>query len=337
MPSINQCKEIIKSITFNNPKAVVCVLGKPGMGKSDSQMQVAEEYVDGDMSRVLRVHINNHDVVDFTGVPQVVDGLTKFAPTEMFHRFRTGTGKGVIILEEVPQSSVAHQTWCAGFSLERETPTFELDDEVIIMMNGNRAQDKSGAKQMLKHLEDRLYLLECETSLDDWTDWALENDVPTEMIAFMRLRPDLLNNFDPQQKINATQRSWSQLAFDVPMNMPRDLYLYACEGKVGEGPAAEWVSAKDLMDKMPSPDFIRAQPEKAEIPSEPAVKFAVSTALATSTTEDNFSRTMEYVDRMPKEFQMVYVNDAIKKHAELQQTRDFIQWAVKNKDIFMGE
>jgi hypothetical protein len=39
---------------------------------------------------------------------------------------------------------------------------------------------------------------------------------------------------------------------------------------------------------------------------------------------------------MPKEFQMVYVTDVLRLNPELQQTTDFINWAVANKDIFMG-
>ena len=54
-----------------------------------------------------------------------------------------------------------------------------------------------------------------------------------------------------------------------------------------------------------------------------------------STTPDLFSRDMKYISRMPKEFQMVYVTDALRLHADLAQTKDFIDWAIKNKDIFI--
>jgi hypothetical protein len=45
---------------------------------------------------------------------------------------------------------------------------------------------------------------------------------------------------------------------------------------------------------------------------------------------------MKYISRMPKEFQMVYVTDALRLHVDLAQTKDFIDWAIKNKDIFVG-
>lgn len=220
--------------------------------------------------------------------------------------------------------------------LERETPTFKLDDEVRIIVTGNRAEDKAGAKALLTHLSNRMYEFEMETSLDDWCEWAMANDVDHMGIAFLRLRPQLLNDFDANRSVNPTQRAWTQLFREVPKELPTDLYLYAAQGKVGEGAAAEWVAARDLMTKMPSVDVIRMHPANTEVPDEPAVKYAVATALSMTTTPDAFERDMQYVARMPKEFQMVYVTDALRLNPTLFQTKQFIDWSIKNKDIFMG-
>jgi len=47
---------------------------------------------------------------------------------------------------------------------------------------------------------------------------------------------------------------------------------------------------------------------------------------------------MEYMTRMKTEFQMVYVTDTLRLNPDLQQTKDFIQWATSSniKDIFLG-
>jgi hypothetical protein len=335
MPSINQVIDATTSILKKAPKAVPFFKGKPGMGKSDACIEVGRQ-LGIEEDRILVVHVNNHDVVDFTGVPSVTDGQTQFNPTEMFYQFREGTGAGLIVLEELPQSSIHHQTWAAGFLLERTTPTFKLDDEVRFLVTGNRVEDRAGAKQLLSHLSNRMYEFEMETSLDDWCEWAMTNGVDPIGIAFIRLRPQLLNDFDANRSVNPTQRAWTQLFTEVPRDLPTDLYMYSCQAKVGEGAAAEWVAAKDLMNKMPSIDSIRLSPDKIEIPEEPAVKYAIATALSMSTEPDAFSRDMIYISRMPKEFQMVYVQDALRLHPKLQQTKDFIDWALHNKDIFMG-
>ena len=335
MPSINQAKAIVTSVQQQAPEEAFMLHGVPGSGKSDASTQTGAA-LGIPKDRTLVVHVNNHDVVDFTGVPSVVDGQTIFNPTDMFYKFRDGTGAGLIVLEELAQSSHHHQTWAAGFVLERETPTFKLDPQVRIIATGNRAEDRSGAKPLLAHLNDRFFHIDVETSLDDWCEWAMDNDVNPLGIAFLRLRPELLNDFDPSRRSNPTQRSWTKLFKAIPDDLPTDLYLYACEGKVGEGAAAEWVAARDMMHKMPSIDAIRLKPDTMEVPEEPAVRFAVATALSMSTQADAFTRDMKYISRMPKEFQMVYVTDALRLHPDLQQTKDFIDWAIKNKDIFMG-
>jgi hypothetical protein len=112
--------------------------------------------------------------------------------------------------------------------------------------------------------------------------------------------------------------------------------MMACEAKVGEGAAAEWCAARTLMDKMPSVDSIRLSPDKVEVPDEPAVMYAVATALSMTTEPDAFERDMVYIARMPKEFQMVYITDTLRLHPKLVQTKEFIAWSVENKDIFMG-
>ena len=113
MPSINQVVEVATKILQKSPSAVPFFRGKPGMGKSDACIQVGYN-LNLEDDRILVVHVNNHDVVDFTGVPSVTDGQTQFNPTEMFYKFREGTGAGLIILEELPQSSIHHQTLSRG-------------------------------------------------------------------------------------------------------------------------------------------------------------------------------------------------------------------------------
>ena len=335
MPSINQVVSVATQILRKSPKAVPFFKGKPGMGKSDACIQIGHNLgIDDD--RILVVHVNNHDVVDFTGVPSVTNGQTVFNPTEMFYKFREGTGAGLIVLEELPQSSVHHQTWAAGFLLERTTPTFKLDKDVRFLVTGNRVEDRAGAKQLLTHLSNRMYEFEMETSLDDWCEWAMQNEIPSKGIAFMRLRPQLLNDFDANRSVNPTQRAWSQLFLEVPQDLSTTEYMMACTAKVGEGAGAEWCAARDMMDKMPSIDSIRLSPDKVEIPTEPAIMFAVATALSMTTEPEAFERDMRYITRMNKEFQMVYVTDALRLHPKLQQTKQFVDWAVANKDIFMG-
>lgn len=335
MLSFQEIEEVSTAILSLHPTTPLNYSGAPGLGKTACGLKVAAN-LGVPEDRISIIHLNDHDVVDFTGVPSVVDGMTVFHPTEMFYKFREGTGKGFILLEELAQTPIPIQTFTAGFIEERVFGKYKLDPEVRIVCTGNRAQDRSGAKPLLAHLNDRLIHFDMVTSLDDWCAYAMSIGVNPWLIAFIRLRPDLLNNFDPVQRSNGTQRSWIKVDKTIPMSLPTNLYLAAVAGKVGEANAAEWVAAKDMMHKMPSVDAIRLHPDTMEIPDEPAVKFAVSTSMSMTATADCFGRDMVYIDRMPKEFQMVYVTDVLRLNPALQATPDFIAWAIANKDIFLG-
>ena len=87
MGSINQIIDTAVALYKKSPKVVVDIVGKPGEGKSDASVQIGKKLGFED-DRILVVHINNHDVVDFTGVPSVTDGMTIFNPSKMFYDFR---------------------------------------------------------------------------------------------------------------------------------------------------------------------------------------------------------------------------------------------------------
>jgi hypothetical protein len=165
MPSPSQIKEIITTVLRKYPAAVFYIESKPGMGKSEVCDQIAidlltELSVPVPEERMLSVNLSNFDVVELGGVPEIEErgGIrqTVFRPTDIFYQFREGTGPGVIRIEELAQSTTHHQTWFAGFSLDRRTAAFKLDPQVRIIAIGNRTDDKAGAKQLLSQLNNRL-------------------------------------------------------------------------------------------------------------------------------------------------------------------------------------
>lgn len=333
--SINHAIHTITALLRDAPEATVMVEGPPGMGKSDLAIQVGDN-LDIPKSRQLIVHINNHQVVDFTGVPSVKDGYTVFNPTKMFAQFAEGTGPGLIVLEELPQASVHHQTWAAGFILERSTNMFKLDPEVRIICTGNRKQDKAGAKDLLTHLANRLYFVILESSIKDWSEWAVKNGVDHLGIAFLRLRPELLNDFKPERRVNPTERAWTQLLTQVPPGLGTTAYYALASGKVGEGAAKEWVATRDEMSKMPSVDAIRLSPREAPVPAELSTRYAVATALAFTTSPDAFEGDLTYIKRVGKEFEVLFVTDAMHKVPDMACSKAFIDWVLENDEVFQN-
>lgn len=340
MPSFNQIKDTAVTCLNHDPRSVFYITGVPGGGKSDCGVAIANalgyDYNPSDPNcRVVKLHAANHDTVDLSGLPSIRDGATVFNPTAMLARFRKGSGGGVCIIEELGQAEDDMQCFLAGVLLERATTEYEFDDNVSFIITGNRTEDKAGVRDLLSHLSDRMFELEMETSLDDWCDYAVSKGVDFRGIAFLRLRPDLLNDFDPDKRKSPTQRGWTQLFTQIPMDtLPVDMYLHVAEGRVGEEAAGQWVAAKDMMEKMPDIDDVRANPRRAMVPSEPSVMYAISTALAYTSNEDVFDGDVQYMERFPQEFLTAFMSDVISAQPELQMTETFIDYADRHQDLY---
>ena len=82
-----------------------------------------------------------------------------------------------------------------------------------------------------------------------------------------------------------------------------------------------------IFRKLPSPDAILLNPAKADVPTDPATLYALCGALAVKAAPDNFGRIMVYIGRMPKEFNVLFVRDAINRCPKIQESADFIAWA----------
>jgi hypothetical protein len=172
-----------------------------------------------------------------------------------------------------------------------------------------------------------------ETHLDDWTSWAIENSVKPEVISFVRFRPALLHDFDPQRDQNATPRSWVEGVSDVLGTVPHEAEYECFKGAVGEGAAAEFVGYVKIYRKLPNPDNLLMHPTTAEVPKDPATLYALSGALAERASDSNFERLCTYAERMGGDFSVLTVSYATRKKPELAQTQAFTKWAVAHQDV----
>lgn len=234
---------------------------------------------------------------------------------------------GIFLIDELSQADNSAQKILANLIQEREIHGRPVKPGWLILTTGNRTVDRAGANRILSHLKNRLTTIQLEASLDDWTQWAIANQVKTEVIAFIRFRPELLNKFDAQAEMNPTPRAWVEGVSAALGVIDPSLEFAVFTGDVGEGAAAEFCAFLKIYRKLPSPDAIFLTPMAIEVPSDPATLYAICGALAHKTTEVNFGRAMQYIARMPQEFSVLYVRDVIRRKPAIQTSADFIKWA----------
>jgi hypothetical protein len=313
-------------------KRPICIEGMPGGGKTTIVQQTASSLKVG----YIEKHTPTMLVEDF-GVPNMaVDGdsfnykLPDWYPAES----RTDIpDEGVLCFDDRNQAPADIQKVLANILQARTLHGVPLKKGWHVISTGNRQSDRAGANRILSHLRNRETVIELETHLDDWTSWAIEHDVKPELISFIRFRPNLLHDFDPQRDVNATPRSWVEGVSDVIGIVPSEAEYECFKGAVGEGAAAEFVGFLKIHRKLPNPDSILMNPSQANVPDDPATLYALCGTLAHKATLSNFDRVITYVGRMPKEFSVLCISYATRKNDELASSGAFTKWAVDNQDV----
>lgn len=322
-------KELIKSIRKVNGRRAIMVESSPGVGKTQIVAQAAEELEIG----FKAIHAPLLQPEDY-GMPVIhgpkKDALKFVVSADKFPLVGSECEEeGIFLIDEMSQADNSAQKILANLVQEREIHGHRLKDGWTIVATGNRQADRSGANRILGHLSNRMTRVPLEVSLDDWTVWALESGVASEVVAFIRFRPELLSNYDAKQEINATPRAWVEGVSERLGKIPSSLEFPVFSGDVGEGPAAELIAFLKVFRSLPNPDAILLNPKKAEVPKDPATLYALTGALVSRVTDSNFGRALEYIKRLPPEFSVLFVKDAMAKCPAVASTKEFTAWAAK--------
>ena len=90
-----------------------------------------------------------------------------------------------------------------------------------------------------------------------------------------------------------------------------------------------------IFRSMPSLDTIMLNPDSIAVPEDPATLYAIAVGLARRATVDNIDRVIKFGRRMPPEYGVVLIKDAVRRDTALQATRGFVQWVMENKDLIL--
>jgi hypothetical protein len=310
----------------------VAIEGAPGGGKTSIVHQVADSLG----LPVIEKHMPTMLVEDF-GIPYPDAHGTGFSyklPDWFPYKNKPGTENGgVLLFDDRNQANADLQKVLANIQQARNLHGVPLADGWSVVSAGNRQSDRAGANRVLSHLRNRETVLEFETHLDDSTQWMIDHNVRPEVISFIRFRPGLLHDFDPQRDVNPTPRSWVEGVSAVLGHVPAEAEYECFKGAVGEGAAAEFVGFLRIFRKLPNPDAVLLNPDTADVPSDPATLYALSGALAERASEANMERVVTYTSRMPPEFSVLCVSYAIRKKKELTMTAAFSKWAVQHQSV----
>lgn len=334
----NVSKALRAALTAN---VSVFLWGQPSSAKSSITKQVARE----DGYEMIDLRLSQMDAVDLRGVPYVVDGQTYWAKPSWWPKEGVKT---ILFLDEMNQAAQSVQAPAYQLVLDRELGEHKLPAECRVVAAGNRMTDGAITNKVGTALKNRFVHIEVEVNNDDWLEWALtDGDIHESIIGFIRFRPALLNELgmksntkEEQQRVAnvknnnafATPRSWEFVDRIIKIKPDKSIEQQLYAGAVGEAAATEFVAFLKYYREMPDLDALLMNPDKAEIPDNPATLYAVATGLGGRVTAGNFEAMAKYFARVnKKEFEVMAVKDAVLRDPEIQRSKYVMKWMLDHK------
>lgn len=307
----------------------VLITGAPGIGKSDIVDQAAEDAG----CKMILSHPVVADPTDVKGLPWVNEknDAARWLPFGDMEEALNATEPTVWFLDDLGQAPAAVQASFMQLLLARRVNGHVLPDCVTFVAATNRRTDRAGVQGILEPVKSRFAtIVTLEADLDEWCQWAFDHDVPPELIAFLRFRPELLSQFKASADLtnSPVPRTWANAAKLLKLDLPSEIELDALTGAVGEA-AAELIAFLRTFRELPSIDAILTDPDVPSIPEGPAARYAVCAALATRANAENFDRVARYAERLMDaeagEFAALLVRDSMRRNDTITQTGSFIK------------
>ena len=331
--------QYITGVKAGQEVPALLVEAEPGVGKTSLVRQAAQRAA----SFLHELHLLFKEPVDFSGVPQVIKGRTRWCPPEDLVPPDL-PDHGVLLLEEVAQLEGPMQKALGPVLLEKRFGNLRLPANWLVVGTGNRAQDRAGALKLLSHLRNRVIRVKLDASLEDFQAWGLETGrICTEVRCYLEFRKAHLLNFVPEKdQQDATPRSW-EMASQVLKVVSKDLRPEVLAGCVGQGVASEVEAFLQVWEDLPDVKKVLADPTGLPIPKELSVIYAAVGMLADSVADSkngDMTGLTTYAVRLPKEFSTLYMKCALANlQADKKRKAQFLgldvveEWIRKNQDI----
>jgi MoxR-like ATPase len=200
--SQKQLTDFLLNVAVARP---VFIWGPPGIGKSALVARFAAE-VGLPCVSLLGSQLAPEDLI---GVPQIVDGCSRFCPPVSIAR----KSPYCLFLDELNACSQEVQKAFYSLIHERRIGEYVLPEGSVVIGAGNRTQDSAIVKPMSSALINRMIHVHLKVSHRDWLEWAGEANLHPLVIEYIQNRPDHLWMQPPRhEETFSSPRSWHMLS-----------------------------------------------------------------------------------------------------------------------------
>jgi len=215
------------------------------------------------------------------------------------------------LLDDMHLCSAVHNAMLYELLTERKLREYPVPKNVAIVLAGNHASSKAGAKVMFSAIVNRCVMFPVHTSFSAWkNNFAIAAGVHPAIISF--LENDQYNQFFHEEEQVDTPwgspRSWTRLSnmlttYESWYNkaMSDDLSLYVSSGHVGKEGGSEFATYYNIFSKFDIPAVL-ANADKFDLPDNPVDRYALAYALTShyAGRKDRKTITLEFTQILYK-------------------------------------
>lgn len=338
---------IVGSYNAGTYKRPFLFKGSPGIGKT-SLARAAVEELRKTYPDFQYVEINPTMPADEVGgIPDLIrqEGqatVTDYALSAWFPR--DPSSRGILCLDDALQGDRMMQQTLANLIHARNLRGNMLPDGWMIVVTGNRVQDKAGVTRTLTHFADRMCHINIEAEPQAWLeDFAIPRGLSEKVIGYIMLDKSNLDKFDPDAEKCPTPRTWEAVSGWVKyldtLNKPgmeriRNKYAQSVlAGELGIGEATKFWAFCSLFGRLPNIDDILKDPDNASIQYEIDVQYALIVAIANRMDDKTFGAAIKYIDRIGPDFVTLAVKLGTKHRPEIRKCKEYTQWVIQNQGV----
>jgi len=329
----SQAKEHIVFALRSIPPEIPYIAGEPGIGKTDIQSQVAEEF----NLKLIVEHLSQRLPEDLTGMPRINadTGRSEYVPFGIIPL--EGDPLPVdddgdemegwlLFLDELADADDA--VWSAIYPLlmGRTVGGRKIHDKVLISAAGNRESDGALSRKLPDTLVTRMLCREMRASHEDWLEWAKSSSKSNErVVQFIENNATmLLSTMKPEerQELQAYEspRGWAKVMNIVNTHERitkatdtnelgitlSEAAVHNIQAAVGDFASKAFVDFYDSSTTLPSPFDIVTSPSSSIVPPTSVGKARLTTSLAEYFLHNKgdsivTNAIMKYINRLPKD------------------------------------
>ena len=214
--------------------------GTRGVGKSSIVRQVAARFG----VPLVDLRLTTIEPVDLRGAIYADDAQrqTVWFPPE----FLPGPDSpaGILFLDELTAADQRLQISAYSLILDRRVGHYRLPDGWQVIAAGNASFHGAVCHDMGTALADRMFHFNVQTVIEAFLAYGIENGFAPEVMAYLRVRPDRLDDTQAQlandHLVGASPRGWEDVSNVLKSGLSEPARRAFVQGRIGAANAAEF-------------------------------------------------------------------------------------------------